>query len=127
MELPSREDIETPYDRKAGYAAVEKILAQGKPPSAIACCSDTVAFGVMHGLRQRGFEPGKDIAVTGYDDIEEASIAGPALTTVNDGHDEIGRLAAKALYSKIKGEHPEAKDVLIEPTLKIRDSVNRVG
>ncbi len=127
LPVPDRDDIETPYDRKAGYAAVDKILAQGSPPSAIACCSDTVAFGVMHGLRQRGFEPGKDIAVTGYDDIEEASISGPALTTVNDGHDEIGRLAAKALYSKIKGEQPDTNAVLIEPTLQIRESVNKIG
>ena len=126
ISIPNREDIETPYDRKAGYAAVDKILAQGKAPTAIACCSDTVAFGVMHGLRQRGFEPGKNIAVTGYDDIEEAAISGPALTTVNDGHDEIGRLAAKALFSKIKGEQPKAKDVLIEPALQIRNSVNQL-
>ena len=124
LSIPDREDIETPYDRKAGYAAVEKILAQGKPPSAIACCSDTVAFGVMHGLRQRGFEPGKDIAVSGYDDIEEAAISGPALTSVNDGHNEMGRLAAKALFSKIKGEKPATTAILVEPTLKIRDSVN---
>lgn len=52
--LPDRADIETPYDRKAGFAAVEKILAAGPPPTAIACCSDTVALGVMHGLRNHG-------------------------------------------------------------------------
>ncbi len=126
LPLPNREDIETPYDRKAGYAAVDEILAQGKAPTAIACCSDTVALGVTHRLRQRGLEPGKDIAVTGYDDIEEASIAAPALTSVNDGHTEMGRLAAQTLFKKIKGEKPEPKDMLIEPTLQIRDSVNRI-
>ena len=77
----------------------------------------------MHALRQNGIEPGKDIAVTGYDDIEEASISAPPLTTVSDGHDEMGRLAARALFAKIRGDERDAEDVLVEPLLKIRDSV----
>lgn len=124
--LPDREDIETPYERKAGYNAVADILSQGTPPTAIACCSDTVALGVMHGLRSRGLEPGVDITVTGYDDIEEASISAPPLTTVADGHDEIGRLAARALFAKISGKEADNKPKFIEPQLKIRDSVHRI-
>ncbi len=126
LPVPSRADIETPYDRKAGFEAVEKILACGNPPTAIACCSDTVALGVMHGLRAKGIEPGKDIAVTGYDDIEEASISSPSLTTVDDGHDEIGRLAARTLFQKIKGEAPNTEPVLIAPNLRIRESVSKI-
>lgn len=124
--LPKRNDIETPYDRKAGFEAVDEIFSSGPPPTAIACCSDTVALGVLHGLRKRGLEPGRDIAVTGYDDIEEAAFSEPPLTTVADGHGEIGRLAARALFAKIKGETPSTEAVLIEPELKIRGSVNRI-
>lgn len=124
--LPNREDFETPYDRTAGFEAVKTILASGTPPTAIACASDTVAIGVMHGLRQNGLEPGKDVAVTGYDDIEEASISAPPLTTVADGHDEIGRLAARTLFAKIRKEDIEGKDVLIAPKLKVRASVQKV-
>ena len=126
LSMPDRSDIETPYDRKAGFVAVDAIFAEGAP-TAIACCSDTVALGVMHGLRQRGLEPGKDIAVTGYDDIEEAAFSAPALTTVADGHAEIGRLAARALFAKIKGEETSTDAVLIEPELKVRKSVNRIA
>ncbi len=43
-----------------------------------------------------GLVPGKDISVTGYDDLEEAAIATPALTTVWNGQAEVGRLAARA-------------------------------
>ncbi|MGI9355396.1 MAG: substrate-binding domain-containing protein, partial [Rhizobiaceae bacterium] len=125
LSVPDRSDIETPYDRKAGFVAVDAIFAEG-PPTAIACCSDTVALGVMHGLRQRGLEPGKDIAVTGYDDIEEAAFSSPALTTVADGHAEIGRLAARALFAKIKGEETPTDAVFIEPELKVRGSVNKL-
>lgn len=123
LPLPKREDLETPYDRKAGFAAVEQILAQGPAPTAIACCSDTVALGVMHGLRRRGIEPGRDMAVTGYDDIEEGSISTPPLTTVDDGHDEIGRRAARALFEKIQGKDQATKGALVEPKLRLRESV----
>ncbi|MCF6238831.1 MAG: LacI family transcriptional regulator [Candidatus Marinimicrobia bacterium] len=125
LPLPKRKDIETPYDRKAGFDAVEQILTQGKHPTAIACCSDTVALGVLHGLRKQGLEPGIDIAVTGYDDIEEASFSSPPLTTVADGHHEIGRLAARALFEKISGKQPKAQSILIKPHLKIRESASK--
>ena len=65
--------------------------------------------------------------MTGYDDIEEASISSPPLTTVADGHDEIGRLAARALFAKISGKEADTDAVFIEPQLKIRDSAPRIG
>ena len=126
ISLPKRDDIETPYDRKAGFDAVEQILGQGPTPTAIACCSDTVALGVMHGLRNYGLEPGKDVAVTGYDDIEEASFSSPPLTTVADGHAEIGHLAARALFQKINGKQPDTGAVFIEPGLKLRKSAQKL-
>lgn len=126
LTMPERDDIETPYDRRAGFEAVDQILGQGTAPTAIACCSDTVALGVMHGLRNRGLEPGVNISVTGYDDIGEASISAPHLTTVADGHDEMGHLAARALFAKISGKDTENQPVYIEPQLKIRDSVHQI-
>ena len=75
----------------------------------------------MHGL-----EPGVDIAVTGYDDIEEAAISAPPLTTVSDGHLEIGRQAAHALFTRIGGETEPGSNVLIAPELRVRQSVNKL-
>ncbi|MEM1037900.1 MAG: LacI family DNA-binding transcriptional regulator [Pseudomonadota bacterium] len=126
LKVPDRDDIETPYDRTAGYNAAMQILSSGTPPTAFACCSDTVAIGVMHALRQKGLEPGVDVAVTGYDDIEEASICFPPLTTVSDGHHDMGAQAARALFEKIKGGTPETGSILVEPTLMVRESVNRI-
>jgi len=120
-------DFETPYDRKAGFEVVERILQAENRPTAIACCSDTVAIGVMNGLRQHGLEPGRDIAVTGYDDIEEATITAPPLTTVSDGHHEIGHLAARALHARIHGDKEPGAIVHIKPELCIRQSANKLA
>lgn len=125
LALPSRPDIEAPYSRQAGFEAVETILEHGRP-TAIACCSDTLAFGVMHGLRSHGLEPGKDVSVTGYDDIVEAAISSPPLTTVDDGHAEIGRLAAHALHEKLAGREVNHAKGIIAPSLKVRGSVTPV-
>ena len=119
-------DIETPYGRKAGFDVVDEILKVKNRPTAIACCSDTVALGVLNGLRMHGLEPGVDIAVTGYDDIEEAAISAPPLTTVSDGHLEIGRQAAHALFTRIGGETEPGSNVLIAPELRVRQSVSKL-
>jgi DNA-binding LacI/PurR family transcriptional regulator len=84
-----------------------------------------VAIGVMNGLRQHGLEPGRDIAVTGYDNIEEAAITAPQLTTVSDGHHEIGHLAARALHARIHGDKEPGSIMHIKPELRIRQSANK--
>jgi len=73
-------------------------------------------------LRSKGIEPGVDVAVTGYDDISEAEIAAPALTTVWNGQQEVGRLAARAMLSIISGKETPRRKVLVAPQLRVRAS-----
>jgi DNA-binding LacI/PurR family transcriptional regulator len=108
--------------RKAGYDSVRALFASGVKPTGIVCFNDLVAIGVMSGLRSIGLEPGRDVAVTGYDDISEAEIAAPALSTVWNGQQEVGRLAARAMIATISGEESPREKVLIAPQLRIRDS-----
>ena len=75
----------------------------------------------MSGLRSLGIEPGKDVAVTGYDDIAEAEISAPTLTTVWNGQQEAGKLAARAMVRILAGETDLQEDRLIVPELRIRE------
>ncbi len=108
--------------RIAGYQCVKTMFAKGIKPTAVVCFNDLVAIGVMNGLRDMGLEPGKDVSVTGYDDISEAEIAAPALTSVWNGQEEVGKRAARAMISILAGNEPTRERVLIEPQLRIRDS-----
>ncbi len=108
--------------RKAGYDSVRALFESGIKPTAIVCFNDLVAIGVMSGLRSIGLEPGRDVAVTGYDDISEAEIAAPALTTVWNGQQEVGRLAARAMIATISGEDVPREKILIAPQLRVRES-----
>lgn len=110
--------------RKAGYDCIKTMFGKGIKPTAVVCFNDLVAIGVMAGLRDLGLEPGKDVSVTGYDDISEAEIAAPALTSVWNGQQEVGKHAAKAMIAILAGENPMRDRTLIEPKLRIRESTS---
>ena len=73
-----------------------------------------------------GLVAGRDISVTGYDDLEEAAIATPALTTVWNGQREVGRRAARALLDLLNGIEVKNGHDLIKPELHIRQSTGRM-
>ena len=90
------------------------------------CWNDLVAIGLMNGIARAGLVPGVDISVTGYDDLEEAAIATPALTTVWNGQREVGRRAARALLDQLNGgSRVRPSQELIKPELHVRQSTGR--
>lgn len=109
-------------DRSSGYTAARELLAKGDIPSAIVCYNDVVAFGVMLALDERGLVPGRDVAVVGCDDVDEAGLHRPALTTFTTDPRVVGREAARLLLRRIA--HPERprEEIIIPPRLVIRQS-----
>lgn len=114
--------IAGPRTKQAGFEAAVHFLSLPQKPTAAVCWNDLVAIGFMSGLARAGLVPGKDISVTGYDDLEEASIATPSLTTVWNGQAEVGRLAARALLDKLSGSHEPDGLHLIKPEMRLRQS-----
>ena len=97
--------IPGPRTREGGFEAAVHFLSLPQRPTAAVCWNDLVAIGLMNGVQRAGLVPGVDISVTGYDDLEEAAIATPALTTVWNGQSEVGRMAARALLDRLAGSH----------------------
>src|SRR5690606_22513469 len=58
-----------PRTKQAGFEITGRFLALPDKPTAAVCWSDLVAIGLMSGLARAGLVPGKDISVTGYDDL----------------------------------------------------------
>ena len=108
--------------RKGGYTAIQKVMRSENPPTAVLCYNDAVAFGVMLGLRGCGLEPGRDVAVVGFDDINEASLWNPPLSTVSATPTEMGRHAAALLLKRIKQPDRPTQQVILPSTLIIRAS-----
>ncbi len=118
--------IPGPRTKQGGFEAAVHFLSLPQKPTAAVCWNDLVAIGLMNGVARAGLVPGVDISVTGYDDLEEATIATPALTTVWNGQSEVGRLAARALLDRLADSHEPDGIHLIRPEMRIRQSTGPV-
>jgi LacI family transcriptional regulator len=120
--LGYRRIVASTNDRRAGFEAASAILDEVPAPTAAVCYSDVVAFGLMLGLFDRGLRPGPDFAVVGTDDVAEAALWRPALTTVAVRPEALGEAAARRLLERLAGAPVAAGRSLLEPRLVVRDS-----
>ncbi len=73
-------------------------------PTAVVCGNDHVALGVVDVLRSKGWAPGRDLSLIGWDNIEqrgESPVEDPILTTVNVPFDVIGQRCAQRLLDQV--------------------------
>ncbi|WP_445426105.1 LacI family DNA-binding transcriptional regulator [Alishewanella sp. HL-SH06] len=97
--------------------AAREALTQHPRPQLLLCMSDRIALGAIAVARQLGLRIPEDLRIVGFDGIEEAERAYPALTTIAQHSDEKGRTAARLLLSGQQQQH-----VLLDCELRLRDS-----
>ncbi len=114
--------IDCPVTRRGGYDAAHQLLNMEAPPTAAYCYSDVIAFGVMLGLRAAGLEAGADFAVIGFDDVPEASLWHPSLTTVSADPRGLGENAAQLMLRRIADPDLPVSRVIMPSRLIVRDS-----
>lgn len=102
-----------------GYRAVDTALEHR--PTAILAFNDIVAFGALARLRERGIGVPADLSIAGFDDIAFAAYSAPALTTVRNPTEQLGRASWKALSLLLAGERGLEPETL-RPTLIERES-----
>lgn len=104
-----------------GETAMNALLAQPEPPTAVFSMSDEMAFGAMRALRMHGLVVGKDVSLVGFDGHELAGMLG--LTTVVQPIVEIGAQAARMLLSQVtEADPPMASEVELHTQLVVRTS-----
>lgn len=106
--------------RENGSKGIQAVLDAPNPPTAAICMNDLAAFGAMLGLRHRGREAGIDFSIIGCDDVQEAAQWYPALTTIRNFQDEMGRTSAEFLISRIADPDAPPRRHLLTPALVIR-------
>ena len=98
--------------RSGGRMAAEKLLKMGgELPDAIMCSNDDMALSVIECLKEHGIRAPRDIAVTGFDALQEAVMRG--LTTIYRPIDKSAQKAIEILNAWIDGEEPREKRVLL--------------
>jgi len=114
--------LRTALSRRAGFEAIQTLMAEPTPPSAVVCHNDLMAFGAMLGLKRLGLIPGVDCAVVGTDDVEEAALSDPTLTSVATHPYAIGEEAARLALRRIADPDGAREQVILSPRLQVRDS-----
>jgi LacI family transcriptional regulator len=92
--------IETAPTPIEASAHADMLFAADPAPTAAICYNDAVALGFMLGLIRLDRRPGTDFAVIGFDDIPEAAVGIPPLTTICAAPRERGRQAAELLLQR---------------------------
>ena len=110
------------FAHTGGEAGAMHFLSLDNPPTAIFASNDQMAFGTIRTLRRRGLRVPDDISVIGFDDIAEASISYPLLTTIRQPLHEMGRLAAEYICRLIDGIETERLQVTLSTELIVRQS-----
>lgn len=114
--------VEGDLTQRSGYEWANKLLDRSIPPTAIVACNDLMAFGAMSAAQERGLVVGKDLSITGFDNIPMAEHSHPPLTTVDQPIYKIGSIVCEMLIKHIRGEAQEVEQVLLTPSLVIRQS-----
>lgn len=112
--------------QKSGYELGGALLDMPHPPTAIAACNDLMALGAISAAQARNLVVGKDVSITGFDDIPMAETSHPSLTTINQPIYQIGGMLCEMLISQLKKETAGQQHILLEPSLMIRQSTGDV-
>jgi LacI family transcriptional regulator len=107
---------------QSGYDGMQKLLALDEPPDAVTCACDVQAVGAIAALEDAGLRCPDDVAVTGFDNTAWAESMSPALTTVRQPGQEIGKAAIDCLASMIRDPGMEPPKVILPTELMVRES-----
>ncbi|NES12503.1 MULTISPECIES: LacI family DNA-binding transcriptional regulator [Micromonospora] len=108
------------WHRADGAAAVRHLLTTGVRPDAVFCFNDTLALGALRALHEAGLRVPEDVAVAGFDDIEDGRFSIPTLSTVSPDKEGIARLAVDLLATRLAGDAGAPPRELIAPYRLVR-------
>ena len=107
--------VEGDYTSESGRAAIRLLLDERRLRfQAVVAANDSMAFGALEALQQRGVRVPDDVAVTGFDDLREAQSTGVPLTTVRQSFYTAGKHALETLLRRLQGD--TIRRLIVTPT-----------
>ncbi len=93
-----------------------------KLPKVLLTSSDLIAAGVMDAIKEAGYTIPKDFGIIGFDNIMLSNYTYPALTTVQQDTEMMGKTSWDIIYQLIKRKAKIHHDIVLEQKLIFRDS-----
>jgi DNA-binding LacI/PurR family transcriptional regulator len=109
-----------PNSRAGGREAAHELFAYEPRPTAVLALSDELAFGVLDAAREARIAVPGELSVAGFDDVPDARLIDPPLTTVRQSLLEKGRAAGRMLLEALDGREP--RDTVMPVELVVRGS-----
>ncbi|WP_328287016.1 substrate-binding domain-containing protein [Streptomyces mutabilis] len=94
--------------REDGARAMAELLDGDAVPDAVFAFTDELALGVLHMVPARGVRVPEELAVVGFDDIEDGRYSHPTLTSVSPDKRQIAQRARQCLADRIYSPDNEA-------------------
>lgn len=95
-------------------------LSQDAVPRALICAQDQIAWTAVQALQRAGCRIPEDVIVVGFDGVLAGQYMSPALTTVRQPMEAMGRKAVQLLLNP--PDQAEERSYVFEPTLVVRNS-----
>lgn len=92
-----------PWTRESGAVSTARLLDEGIDFDAVFGLNDALALGALSALQSRGISVPEQVAVIGFDNVDEARYSTPPLTTVDSGLEWVASRAVELLLSRIDG------------------------
>lgn len=120
--IPEEPALRAPgsFTSRGGEEAMNALLAQREPPTAVFAMSDEMAFGALRALRHHGLRAGRDIALVGFDGHDMADLLD--LTTIVQPVEELGEQGAKLLLARLQDPTAEPTQRVLPTALRVRGS-----
>jgi LacI family repressor for deo operon, udp, cdd, tsx, nupC, and nupG len=111
---------------EAGANALEQLLSQPVPPTAVFCHSDVMALGALSLAKRRGLKVPDDLSIVGFDNIALSEFCDPPLTTVSQPRFDIGREGMLLLLEQMQGHNVNSGSRLLDCELIVRGSTQKI-
>jgi DNA-binding LacI/PurR family transcriptional regulator len=110
------------FSEASGAQAMRTLLERFPDLDGVFAASDLMAVGAMRVLREKGRRVPADVSMVGFEDSVLARQTEPALTTVHQPVESMGREMARLLVAHISGDAVPAPLVVLDTHLVVRDS-----
>jgi LacI family repressor for deo operon, udp, cdd, tsx, nupC, and nupG len=110
------------YGHEHAESLMNELMKLPEPPTGIFCMSDNMGIGCINAIHKAGLRVPEDMAVVGFDNTREATMALPELTTVHQPKYELGQTAMQLLIHNMTSSDKSYENAILRHELIVRAS-----
>jgi LacI family transcriptional regulator len=131
FDLPVNENLimHDALSQQVAYNITLRMFSKNEKPDAIFAVSDYAALGALMALQEMNIKVPAEVGIVGFANEPFTSIVNPALSTVDQMSEDMGRTAAHMLLEQVSAEDENvfvSQKQIIKPQLIIRKSSKRI-